>query len=127
MINFEYRLLNFPSERLFKPRAKISGYDVSKQRSFLPFKETVTFKISRKTDFIKFTDLFTEEFNFNNTKDFKEYVKANSLYDKFNKIENSEIREYLVNKVASALKYPFVLKRMLQGLILDDTIYTYLF
>jgi hypothetical protein len=42
-----------------------------------------------------------------------------------NKIENEEAKEYLVKKVISALKYPFVLKRMLQGLILDDTIYTY--
>ena len=125
MVNFEYRLFNFPSERLFKPRIKILGYDVSNQRDFLPFKENDILEISKKTDFIKFTDFFTEEFSFNNTKDFKEYAKSNSLYKKLNKIENPDIRKSLTNKVTSALKYPFVLKRMLQGLILDDTIYTY--
>jgi hypothetical protein len=125
MVNFEYRLLNFPSERLFKPRIKISGYDVSNQRSFLPFKEDHILKVSKKTDFIEFIDFFTEEFNFNNTKNFKEYVRSNSLYKKFNKIGDIQIRETLINKVTSTLKYPFVLKRMLQGLILDDTIYSY--
>jgi hypothetical protein len=91
----------------------------------LPFEENNILKISRKTDFIVFTGFFTKEFNFNNIKDFKEYTRSNSLYKKLNKIEDLEIRGYLVNKITSALKYPFVLKRMLQGLILDDTIYTY--
>src|SRR5690242_16088758 len=125
MVNFEYRLLNFPSERLFKPRVKISGYDVSNPRSFLPFKESNSRKISKRTDFIQFTDFFTEPFNFNNVKDFKEYSRSNSLFKKLTKIEDLNIKERLINKVTSALKYPFVLKRMIQGLMLDDTIYTY--
>lgn len=124
MVNFEYRLLNFPAERLFKPRAKISGYDVSDQKKFIPFKESDITKVSKKTDFIKFIDFFTEEFNFNNVSDFKEYVQANSLFKKLN-VTDEDIKKVLLKKVTSALKYPFALKRMLQGLILDDTIYTY--
>jgi len=124
MVNFEYRLLNFPSERLVKPRMKIPGYDVSNQRNLLPFKEA-GLKIFRKTDFIKFTDFFTEDFNFNNKKDFKEYARSNTLYKKLNKIHDIDTRLILINRITSALKYPFVLKRMLQGLIIDDTIYTF--
>jgi len=128
MVKFEYSLLNLPAERIFSPREKLPGCDVTELKCLIPFSESNIEEITIETDVIKFTDFFTSDFGFDNIDDFTDYVQSNNLYKTINNIsKDGGASEHLmfIKKTVTALKYPFCLQRMLEGLVANDAIYTY--
>lgn len=124
-MEFEYRLINMPVERLFSPKLKLQGQNVSVPLKFIPFKLSNK-KISSDLDVIKFLDYFTQYPDFfDNTSDFKEYLKSNNLYLSLDKFPDKDLKNRITNKIINALKYPFALQRMLQSLVASDTIFTF--
>lgn len=121
MVNFDLRLFNFPAERLFKPRQRLAPVEVPDYvKKSLCFKESGIEELSEDSDVIIFTDYFSWNVGFdNNVEDIKEFVSTHGF---FNLAKDSENKEAIL-KIITSLKYLFASKRMLQGLVADDSIF----
>ena len=61
MVRFDLRLLNFPAEKLFKPRKRLAGINVPKYiKDSTTFKENSIEEVSEESDVIILTDYFTD-------------------------------------------------------------------
>ncbi|MCW3109866.1 MAG: hypothetical protein JWQ09_4372 [Segetibacter sp.] len=123
MKSFTLRLFNFPGERLIKSRQRLKPVQVPEPiKKLLPFKETNLYGITEDTDVIQFIDWFAFDLAFNNIEDIKEFVYTNSCYLFFKEYSSDPILEV---KLMTALIYLYASKRILQGLVADDTIFSY--
>jgi len=120
MVRFDLRLLNFPAERLFKPRTRLAARPVPEYvKQTLLFKESGLEEISEESDVMIFIDYFS--FGFDNINDLREYIPSHELFNLTKDTDNTEG----ILKVITVLKYLFASKRVLQGLVLDDTVFSF--
>jgi hypothetical protein len=87
----------------------------------LLFKESEFEEINEETDVIVFVDYFSWELGFDNVSDIKEYIPSHEF---FNLTKDTDNKEGIV-KVMTSLKYLFASKRILQGLVSDDTVFSF--
>ena len=121
MVRFDLRLLNFPAEKLIKPRKRLAGINVPKYiKQSIIFKETAVDEVNEETEAIVLTDYFTDS-AFDNVEDLKEFINTHGFYLIAKDHENKEG----VIKIVTALKYLFAVKRVLQGLVADDTVFSF--
>ena len=122
MVRFDLRLYNFPAEKLIKPRQRLQPIEVPEYvKKVLSFKEDTLEELNEETDAIIFVDYFSFELGFDNINDIKEYIATHEFYSLAKDIDNKEA----VTKIITALKYLFATKRILQGLVADDTIFSF--
>jgi len=120
MVGFGLRLLNLPAERLFKPRKRLAPLEVPDYvKKSLNLKELGIEEITEESDVIVFVDYFS--WNFDNINDIKEYIPSHEF---FNLTKDTDNKEGIL-KVITSLKYLFASKRVLQGLVTDDTIFSF--
>lgn len=121
MVRFDLRLLNFPGEKLFKPRKRLAGINIPEIiKQSIAFAERDIEKINEESDVIILTDYMTD-MGFENIQDLNEFITTHEFYIIAKNHENKEG----VIKIITALKYLFAAKRVLQGLVADDTIFTF--
>ena len=81
MRDFTLRLFNFPAEKIFKPRQRLSPVQIPENiAKLLPFKEEKLLYISEYSDFVLFIEYFAFDLNFDNINDFKEYFSSSDFY-----------------------------------------------
>ena len=70
-----------PSERLFKPRQRLSPLSIPESiKSLIPFIESISGNTNADDDFISFIDYFAFHFGIDYVNDFKEYAESNDFY-----------------------------------------------
>jgi len=122
MVRFDLRLYNFPAEKLFKPRQRLKPIEVPMYvKRALSFKKESLETLNEESDVIILVDYFSFDLGFDNIADIKEYITTHEFY---NLAKDSENKEAII-KIISALKYLFAAKRTLQGLVADDTIFSF--
>ena len=120
MVRFDLRLLNFPAERLFMPRKRLAPLAVPDYvKEALLFKDTGIKAISEESDVIIFVDYFSR--GFDNFNDIKEYILSHEFFNLTKDTDNKDG----ITKVITTLKYLFASKRVLQGLVTDDTVFSF--
>ena len=121
MRDFQLRLLNYPAERLFKPQQRLAAVHApSSIVKLLPFSVSDLSEIDEDSDFIEFIEYFAFGLNFDHVEDFNEYVCSSDFYLFFKDIFTENTRELIL-----VLKYLYSVKRVLQGLVSDDSIFSY--
>jgi hypothetical protein len=122
MVRFDLRLYNFPAEKLFKPRQRLKPIEVPMYvKRALSFKEESFETLNEESDVIILVDYFSFDLGFDNIADIKEYIFTHELYNLIKGINNEEA----IIKITTALKYLFAAKQTLQGLVADDTIFSF--
>lgn len=122
MVNFDLRLFNYPAERLIRPRQRLQPLAIPNYiKDLIPFQELQLDKVTADSDIISFIDYLSGDLGFNNENDLKEYISNHDFF-----ILTKDLKEHQITKiVTTSLAYLFASKRVLQGLVTDDTIFSY--